>query len=215
MTDWTTASDSALRTAIADDMLRDKVMAQLGAHDLAANTRTYDMRESALYYARRLRWPVFPLRPGDKKPATAHGFHDATTELEQISAWWARMPEANIGTPTGAAGCGYDVIDVDMDPSWADPHMGFRSWADMLHNGCADECSAEQYCPGDGTLDIQAIAVTPRGGRHYYIPAVGTSNAAHIRPGIDLRGDGGYVAVAPSLVGDRRYTWVQRPETPS
>jgi hypothetical protein len=211
--DWSRATDLQLREAMADDAIRDQVMAQLNAHDIAANERTYDMGKAALHYARHYRWPVFPLLPGDKRPATTHGFKDATLDLEQIRAWWARMPEANIGTPTGADGCGYDVIDVDRDPTWPDPAQGFRSWAQMLHQGCPPGCCDTTHCFGDGTLNIQARAVTPRGGRHYYVPAMGSRNASNLRPGIDIRGAGGYVALPPSFGADegRRYTWVAYP----
>lgn len=215
MTDWTGADNTALRDALRDEMLTDQVMQQLNAHDLQANSRAYDLQASALYYARKLRWPVFPLKPGDKRPATQHGFHDATRDLEQIRAWWTQMPDANIGTPTGTAGCGYDVIDVDRDEQWANPAQGFQSWATMLHRACPPGCCDTCYCPGDGTLNIQAKAVTPRGGRHIYVPAAGSKNASSLLPGIDIRGDGGYVAVAPSLIGNRRYSWVQRPPEPA
>ena len=32
--------------------------------------------------------PVFPLLPGDKRPATKNGFKDASTDAEQIRSWW-------------------------------------------------------------------------------------------------------------------------------
>ena len=46
--------------------------------------------------------PVFPCTSYGKRPATEHGFHDATTNLDQIEAWWRQSPGANIGVPTGA-----------------------------------------------------------------------------------------------------------------
>ena len=45
----------------------------------------------ALAYARR-GWPVFPCQPGQKIPATPHGYRDATTDPEQITAWFSRHP---------------------------------------------------------------------------------------------------------------------------
>ena len=35
---------------------------------------------------------VFPCRPSDKRPATANGCKDATTDFEMIREWWLREP---------------------------------------------------------------------------------------------------------------------------
>jgi hypothetical protein len=59
----------------------------------------------ALAYA-RAGYPVFPVRP-DKTPYTPNGFHDATLDAEQITAWWTKYPEAGIGCAAN------DVVDVD------------------------------------------------------------------------------------------------------
>jgi hypothetical protein len=66
----------------------------------------------ALRYAAGGR-PVFPCV--DKKPITAHGFKDATTNDVVIRRWWERWPEAQIATPTGA---GLFVPDVDEPAPW-------------------------------------------------------------------------------------------------
>ena len=55
--------------------------------------------DAALRYA-ALGYPVFPCLPGEKAPITPHGFRDATTDIAQIEAWWAKHPDANIGLPT-------------------------------------------------------------------------------------------------------------------
>ena len=59
--------------------------------------------------------PVFPCVPGEKRPLTRHGFHEASVDLAQVVAWWHRWPSANIGVPTGTAS-GVDVVDVDRKP---------------------------------------------------------------------------------------------------
>ena len=44
-------------------------------------------------------WPVFPCLPGQKIPATRHGYLDATTDPGQISAWFARHPAGTWPSP--------------------------------------------------------------------------------------------------------------------
>jgi hypothetical protein len=66
------------------------------------------MLESALRYAEQ-GYPVFPCAPGRKQPLTPNGLLDATTDLDQIEAWWTATPNANIGLVTN----GLLVIDVD------------------------------------------------------------------------------------------------------
>ena len=47
---------------------------------------------------------MFPLKPGGKEQLTAHGHLDATTDSDQIQAWWTRWPEANIGVDLEQSG---------------------------------------------------------------------------------------------------------------
>ena len=56
---------------------------------------------------------MFPCVPGEKRPLVRRGFHDATANAAQVSEWWSRWPQANIGIPTGAAS-GVEVVDVDV-----------------------------------------------------------------------------------------------------
>ncbi|AIK69345.1 DNA primase/polymerase [Mycobacterium phage Minerva] len=67
---------------------------------------------SALWYAKKAGWAVFPLVPGEKRPATRNGFKDATRDGAQIRRWWTENPNYNIGLPTGKT-AGFDVVDVD------------------------------------------------------------------------------------------------------
>lgn len=54
--------------------------------------------------------PIFPVEVGGKKPVTANGFYDATTDLQKIDDWWLTH-EYNIGFSPGT--CGLSVIDFD------------------------------------------------------------------------------------------------------
>ena len=74
------------------------------------------MLEAALGYAAK-GWRVFPLKPREKVPATAHGVKDATTDEATIRGWWGTWPDANVGYATGY---GVAVVDIDDLGSWTD-----------------------------------------------------------------------------------------------
>jgi Bifunctional DNA primase/polymerase, N-terminal/Protein of unknown function (DUF3631) len=134
------------------------------------------MLAAALDYARR-GLPVLPVKP-DKKPFTKHGYKDASRDPEQITRWWAEHPTALIGVPTGKT-TDLFVIDVDRHS-----HDGFATLKTLALN-----------------LDGCPKAVTPGGGSHFYFRAGGKTlkcTAGVIGPGIDTRGDGGYIIVPPS-----------------
>src|SRR5690625_2101007 len=57
--------------------------------------------------------PVIPCVPREKSTLSRRGFHDTTTDLDQVSAWWDRRPSANIAIPTGPAS-GIEVVDIDI-----------------------------------------------------------------------------------------------------
>lgn len=126
--------------------------------------------------------PLFPCTPYGKRPATGHGFHDATTNLDQIEAWWRQSPSANIGVPAGAAS-GAVVVDVDVHG----PVDGRASFDRARRAGLVDGC--------------ELLVRTPTGGLHAYYPATpGTEQRSWqaARAGVDFRGDGGYIIVPPS-----------------
>lgn len=156
-------------------------------------------------------WPIFPLlgladavriakRQGlpvtkvAKRPATKHGFHDATTDAGRIADYWERHPDANIGVATGHR---FDVIDVDTGKGGMD---SFRRLLDT------------PLIP-----DVHARVSTASSGWHLYIEPLGTGNSADngraTLPGIDYRGLGGYVVAPPSWLGEhpRRWTWLSKP----
>ncbi|RIX34584.1 DNA primase [Corynebacterium falsenii] len=126
--------------------------------------------------------PVFPVAVNGKQPLTRHGFHDATTNLDQIRHWWSSTPGANVGMPTGAAS-GLVVVDVDI-------------------HGTANGYVALDRADNAGLLaGWEALVQTPSDGLHAYYPATpGTEQRSWqaAQAGIDFRGDGGYIIVPPS-----------------
>ncbi len=146
---------------------------------------------AALAYA-RWGWAVHPLRPGDKRPLVKDWPHKATTDLKTIQAWWAQWPDANVGLACGPSGS--FVVDLDVKGD-AD---GLASWANLRAR------------LGLGEL-ITPTSRTPSGGRHLFFAAgdnaLGNSTG-RLGPGIDTRGEGGYVLLPPSTLADgTTYTW--------
>jgi len=148
----------------------------------------------ALAYARR-GWPVFPCRPGGKEPDTPHGFKDATTDPEPITAWWTAEPSRNVAIATGAPGP--DVLDVDVRPGGS----GYQALRRLSHAGLAG---------------VPAAAVaTPSGGLHLYY--LGSGQASGRLPGchLDFKATGGYVLAPPSQVGGRPYRLIRHQPGPA
>lgn len=142
------------------------------------------LADHAVRYARR-GWAVFPLQPGGKAPMTRRGFQDATTDQARVRRWWGREPAANIGIATGERS-GIAVLDVD------------------------DHDSLEALECEHGDLDT-LWAVTGSGGMHLLFtrPPDGIRNSAsRVAPGIDVRGDGGYIVAPPSVhPSGSEYRW--------
>lgn len=138
--------------------------------------------------------PVFPIVPGEKTPLTAHGFHDASNDPTQLAAWRREHPAANWGMPTGPAS-GYDVLDLDVPrPEKGKTANGRATFADL------EAVHGQVYTP---------MVATPSGGLHLYFKhRPGTGSGADRLPGIDVRGEGGYVVIPPSSIGGKDYLWL-------
>jgi len=158
---------------------------------LPASTGDVKMVHHALKYA-ELGWKVFPVAPGGKKPLIPKsqggtGFKDATDDPEQIREWWDKYPDANIGLATGKES-GVLVLDFDLykDP---DTLISFQ----------------ESF----GALPETYVQESPRGGRHYFFRYNGfefvKSCASRLYPNVDIRGDSGYIIMAPSTFEGKPY----------
>lgn len=143
-----------------------------------------EMLRHAIGYARR-QWPVFPLRPHEKRPATKHGLLDATTDLDRIERFWRKHPQHGIGIRTGVM---FDVVDLDS----------------------VEACDAINGYAPDGDELIGPMALTGK-GIHIYIQTTGVGNKAALLPHVDFRGLNGYVVAAPSIhPNGLPYTWTEK-----
>ena len=162
---------------------------------------------AALAYASQ-GWPVFPChtptvlgcscgRPGctspGKHPRTRNGVHDATTDRATVAGWWRRWPDANLAVATGQRS---GIVVIDLDPR----HGGHHAW--------------RRLTAGHPSIGAPLVA-TGSGGWHLWFAHPGRpvpNSAGRLGPGIDVRGDGGYVIAPPSVhASGARYRWVRPP----
>ena len=149
-----------------------------------------EMLDHALEYA-AVGWPVFALQPKGKKPvAGSRGFKDAATSEILITRSWDDRPDANIGMATGKVPELW-VLDIDGEE-------GSQSLTAM----------ETELGPLPETLEQR----TGSGGRHLFFrwPAGNREvrNKQALRPGIDVRGEGGYVVLPPSVhPNGKKYEW--------
>jgi Bifunctional DNA primase/polymerase, N-terminal/Primase C terminal 1 (PriCT-1) len=132
---------------------------------------------------------VFPCMVRDKRPATPDGLKSATRDVSLIRHWWGLQPNYNVAVACGVVS-GIFVIDVD---------------------GLDAELELRKLEKDHGELPPTVEVVTPRPGRHIYFrhPGVSVRNSAsRIAPGVDTRGDGGYVLCPPSVhPSGKAYAW--------
>ena len=146
--------------------------------------RSEPMLAAALRYA-RANWPVFPCMPGEKVPATRHGFLDATTDPGKIAWWWQRDPSRNVAIATGRPGP--DVLDVDVRANGD----GFAALGRLRREGLLD--------------GVGYYVRTPSGGVHVYFIGSEQGNGRLPAHHLDFRSLGGYIVAPPSQVHGKRY----------
>lgn len=147
--------------------------------------------------------PLFPLLEGGacgcgrnrcqgagKHPRLDRWTERATRDPALIDQWWGRGPNCGIAIATGQ-GSGAWVLDIDIKDD------GFASLAKLERE--------------HGPLPPTLSAITGGGGQHFYfqIPdGASIRNKTGMRPGIDVRGDGGCVVAPPSAhYSGGRYEW--------
>lgn len=148
--------------------------------------------EAALFYARRLSWPVLPVKPGQKKPPlTKNGSLDASTDEKQIRLWWEQWPAANVALRTGVC---FWVLDIDPQ------HGGEESYRRLVYANGALAGTLQQKTGGGGSQYFyeqpdQAVITGKAPVRDDY-------------PGIDARGQNNYVIAPPSIhPNGNEYLW--------
>lgn len=123
-------------------------------------------------------WSVIPIKPGEKVPLLVSWleFQKRQATVSEVTEWFNNWPDANLAIIVGQIS-GLLVIDID----------------DLV----VGENSFRKYFGNVVTLTVK----TPN-GIHYYFKHPSDkqiSNAIRAAPGLDIKGDGGYVLAPPSV----------------
>ena len=148
----------------------------------------------ALFYASK-GIKVFPCKI-DKGPLTRNGFKDASTDEKQIREWFSGK-DNSIGIPTGKSS-GWLVLDIDFPDGPA---------------------SLEKLCSEYGPLPETKRQQTGSGASQLFFRYPDDveirSSASKIGPGLDIRGEGGYIIAPPSgHPSGGNYKWLTNGYTP-
>lgn len=167
---------------------------------------TSRLGRAAVWYAKHYRWAVLPLHTVDadgrcscglrdcgspgKHPRHPQGSKAATRDVSTLAAWWAHKPDSNVGIATGSAS-GLVVLDID-------PPKGGNDTFNRL---------TERH----GRVPPTVVGVTGGKGRHLVYQHAGDdirNRAGMGGPGLDVRGEGGYIVAPPSLhQSGNTYEW--------
>ena len=141
--------------------------------------------EWALYYAAR-GWSVVPVRPGEKMPAIPWARHQSSPADAGLIRTWLDDPAMGLGLVQGRH-VGTIVLDFDGE-------AGLATLEELERRG----------------LPISTRQFTPRGGVHVLLthPGRHVPTRKNVLPGMDVRGDGGFIVCCPSLgANGRPYAW--------
>ncbi len=130
--------------------------------------------------AARLGLPAFPCN-SEKRPLDEGGFHTATRDTAELARMFDRRAATMIGVPTGRVS-GLVVIDVDVKP-------GRESGMPWLDANRASLPQTRTHKTRSGGLHL--LFRVPEGAEI-------RNSQSRIAPGIDVRGEGGYIIVPPS-----------------
>lgn len=123
----------------------------------------------------------------DKKPFIKwEPFQKEKATEKQVKEWWSKFPNANVGIITGQLS---NIMVIDTDTSEATKKI-----QDLLPEGFETP-----------------IQKTPSGGMHFFFQyESGYLNRARIAKGTDLRTEGGFIVVDPSINGTgKKWQWLE------
>lgn len=135
-------------------------------------------------------YAVLPLARGGKRPhrmlGERGGVHRASRDPEEIREWWSLDMAANVGVATGSAS---RLVVLDLD----------------VKHGADGVAQLAGFMEANGlSMPLPVVgAVTPSGGWHQWLrvpDGAVVPERPGILPGVDVKGDGGYVVACPSML---------------
>jgi len=157
--------------------------------------------EAALGYA-EMGIRVFPCIPRTKRPLVPAWQKAATTDAEQIEAWWTKWPDANIAAPMGE---GSGIIDAECDSQ-------------------EEEGEYVNLFGGEPPATASFLSsVDPKSGyprKHFLLawrddlPGGATVDVGKLRVRLGAGGKGAYSILPPSIHPDtgKPYEWLAHPD---
>lgn len=145
---------------------------------------------------------VLPIKPGHKRPPMSSWQHAATDDADKIDNWYRGLyRDAGVGIALGPQPNGLYLFAIDVDTH--DPaHNGWDALADLEEEHGELPATWRSLTGADGAHLIFAApaGVTVRNQQ---------ASGNRIAPGIDVRGDGGQIVVAPTVHPNtqRTYEW--------
>jgi hypothetical protein len=133
---------------------------------------------------------IFPVGP-DKKPLVKWTL-ESTDEPRKAAKLWKRFPQGQIGVNCGQS----RIVAIDCDCK--NGANGLSNFADLMDK-----------------LDIRYLgswrSKTPSGGEHFLWRCTGKMppcSIGRIAPGVDVRGQGGYIVIPPSKIDTGNYEYL-------
>ncbi len=142
--------------------------------------------KTALILAKNYGFSVIPVG-GNKKPLISwKEYQDRGATVEEIRKWFNDFPQPGVGIVTGKLS---NLVVFDIDPRHGGTNELFKEYE---------------------TVSVK----TGGGGEHYYFRyKEGIQNTTNLLPGIDVRGEGGYVIAPPTVHSSgNSYRWLRKPK---
>jgi archaellum biogenesis ATPase FlaH len=130
---------------------------------------------------------IIPITAREKRPLILWDkYQEARATTDEINGWWSRWPDANVGIITGAIS---GLVVIDLDSLEAKEKL--------------------KKLPSEYDLTAVPRSRIGKGWQLFFLhPGMNVPNRAGIVPGLDFRGDGGYVVAPPSIhPTGKQYKW--------